>query len=110
MKKELRKLFGTINERYGSEIAPEGVNYVDVDLSSLADSMGLGSLKEALKHACAIIPLKQPRDGMKVMIDGRTFVRYSQLDTGIAVPDFVARAAGLARKPYVANDSMILNC
>lgn len=110
MKQELQKLFGNIAERYGSEIAPEGVNYMDVDLSSLADSMGLGSLKGSLKNACAIIPLKQPKEGMKVMIDGRTFLRYSQFESGIAVPDFVARAAGLPRKPYVAGDSMILNC
>lgn len=110
MNKELSTLLTYIAKRYESLIAADGIHYVDVDLSDLAESMGLTKLKNNLKHTGAIIPLKHHLDGMKVMIDGRTFVKYVQFDSGVAVPEFVAKASGLPSKPYVANDSMILNC
>jgi hypothetical protein len=47
--------------------------------------------------------------GMKVRIDGRTFVNYAQFESGVVVPDHVAREAGLPYRAFVPNESMILN-
>jgi hypothetical protein len=58
----------------------------------------------------AVVPLKQPVEGMKVRIDGRTFVDYAEFDSGVVVPGYEARETTLPRRPWTANDSMILNC
>ena len=46
---------------------------------------------------------------MKVRIDGRTYVNYAQLESGVAVPGYVAKEAGLPYKNFEPNDSMIRN-
>jgi hypothetical protein len=46
---------------------------------------------------------------MKVLIDGRTFVRYAQFDSGIAIPEYIAKDSEMAYKPFVPKESMILN-
>jgi hypothetical protein len=46
---------------------------------------------------------------MKVRIDGRTFVNYAQFESGIAVPNYVARQVDLPNRAYIAQDSMICN-
>ena len=43
------------------------------------------------------------------IILSRTFVDYAQFESGVVVPGYVAREAGLSYKTYVALDSMILN-
>ena len=48
-------------------------------------------------------------EGMKVRIDGRTFVNYVQSETGVAMPGYIAKYSGLPHKAYEAWDSMILN-
>lgn len=53
--------------------------------------------------------LKDPQPGMKVRIDGRTFANYAEYAKGFAVPEYIAKNANLPSKPYIANDSMILN-
>jgi hypothetical protein len=49
------------------------------------------------------------KEGMKVRIDGRTFVNYAQFDSGVVVPGFVARQAGMKHRTYEPLDSMVLN-
>jgi hypothetical protein len=56
-----------------------------------------------------IVPLKEPQPGMKVRIDGRTFVNYAQYDSGIAVPGHVARNTSRPYAKFVPEDSMICN-
>jgi hypothetical protein len=46
---------------------------------------------------------------MKVRIDGRTFVNYAEYSEGFSVSAPIAKKAGVAFKPFVANNSMILN-
>ena len=57
----------------------------------------------------AIVPLKHPVSGMKVRIDGRTFVNYAQFESGVVVPNFIARDAGLSYKTFIPHDSMVCN-
>ncbi len=66
-------------------------------------------IQSRFQNVSAIILLKAPAKGMKVLIDGRTFVDYAQFGSGIAVPGYVAREAGMPFKTYTAHDSMILN-
>jgi hypothetical protein len=46
---------------------------------------------------------------MKVRIDGRTFIDYAQFESGVVVPGYVAREAGLTYKTFLPLGSMILN-
>lgn len=110
MEKELSDLIDYIGESYKEAIEPGARHYREVSVGRWAQEKGFPELSEQFKNAYAIVPLKTPVAGMKVRIDGRTFIDYRQHDSGIAVPGYVARAAGQHYKTFVANDSMILNC
>ena len=99
-----------LGRQYGDRLSKNGRNYIEVNLGRLADTLGYTDISDQLRCTGAIIPLKDHVPGMKVRIDGRTFVRYSQFDSGVALPGHVAGKSGLPSRPYVPNDSMILNC
>jgi hypothetical protein len=82
---------------------------MEVNLAEQARKLGYGDLIEKYGTASAIVPLKNPQPGMKVRIDGRTFVNYAEYDSGIAVPGYLAKASGMNYRTFVPNDSMICN-
>jgi hypothetical protein len=82
---------------------------MEVSISQQAHKMGFTDLEKKFDTAYVIVPLKQPVRGMKVRIDGRTFVNYGQLNTGVAVPGYVIKESRLPYKTFVPNHSMILN-
>jgi hypothetical protein len=90
-------------------ISHDARNYKEVDMSQVAADLGLADAKDSYRHVNAIVPIKAPVEGMKVRIDGRTFVDYVQFDSGVAVPGYVAAESGLPHRAYEAWDSMILN-
>ena len=109
MDNHLGKLIEKIGERFGDRIAAESRLYIEVGLGREAQKHGFAELTDAYRSVFAVVPLKTPLPGMKVMIDGRTFVNYAQYASGVAVPGYVARSAGLPFKAYQPNESMILN-
>lgn len=109
MNQELNTILQRLGEEYRESIARDARNYVEVDLGEKARSLGYDDLGEKYKGANAVIPLKAPVKGMKVRIDGRTFINYGQFESGVAVPGYVARDASLPYKTFVPCDSMILN-
>jgi len=109
MKTDLGDVLNKIGESFKQEIANESKVYLEVDIGKQAEKFGYSDMKEKYHGVSAVVPLKQALPGMKVMIDGRTFIRYAQFESGIAVPEYVAREAGLRYQTYQPNDSMILN-
>jgi hypothetical protein len=109
MNKELDKLLMNLGEKFGDKISVTGRNYIEVDLGKQAENLGYTTLKEKYHDVYAIVPLKKEVDGMKVRIDGRTFVKYAQFESGIAVPGYVKTDTNLPHKDFIPNDSMILN-
>lgn len=109
MKTELDKILISIGETFGDKISASGRNYLELDLGKHAGTLGYETVKSKYAKINVIVPLHQPVPGMKVRIDGRTFVNYAQFESGIAIPGYVASETGLPRKPFVPNDSMILN-
>ncbi len=109
MNTKLDDLLLKISDEYRENLQADARNYLEVDLGRRAEKLGYADLTEKYRNVFAVVPLKQPVHGMKVRIDGRTFVKYAQFDSGVAVPGYVAEEAGLPRKPFVPNDSMILN-
>lgn len=90
-------------------ILPSSNVYREVDIGEQAARLGLSELKGRYKDVFAIVPLKEASKGMKVLIDGRTFVNYAQYDSGVVVPGYVARESALPFRPYVPDESMVLD-
>jgi hypothetical protein len=105
----LDRLLDSLNAEFAGLIAMDGRHYLEVDLGKRAETMGLTDLSCWLARANAVIPLKRPFEGMKVRIDGRSFVNYDQFDSGVVVPGYIARHSGKRHAPYLPNESMILN-
>jgi hypothetical protein len=110
MKRHFNEVLESIVKEYDGNILAGARHYLEVDIGKRAEALGYPKLKERYGQVCAIVPLKHPTKGMKVRIDGRTFVNYAQYDSGIVVPGYVADKAVQPYKPYIPNDSMILNC
>jgi hypothetical protein len=109
MENNLCRVLSKIGDDYKDNISDDSRFYLEVSIARKADELGFADIKEYYKDAYAIIPLKYPMSGMKVRIDGRTFVNYSQFDSGVVVPHYVASQAEMPKKAYVAHDSMICN-
>ena len=104
----IKRVLDHIGKTYRERISPDSRYYIEVSIGKFAEELGYNDLAETLKDSHAVIPLKEPADGMKVRIDGRTFVDYCMHPTGFALPGYVAKDAGLKCPKYTANDSMIL--
>ncbi|MFO7861665.1 MAG: hypothetical protein R6U41_10620 [Desulfosalsimonas sp.] len=110
MNKDIDKVIESISQSHKDHIDQHGRHYVEVSIGTAAEKLGFADMAEKYKTTWAIVPLKGPVSGMKVRIDGRTFVNYAQFDSGVAVPGYVAPDTGLAHHPYEAQHSMVLNC
>jgi 4-hydroxy-3-polyprenylbenzoate decarboxylase len=109
MQHDMIAVINAIEEKFRGILSAESRNYLEVDIGKEAERLGYVEFREKYHGVSAIVPIKEAVDGMKVMIDGRTFVNYVQFDSGIALPEHVVRESGLSGKPYIANDSMMLN-
>ncbi len=105
----LHQVIESIGNEFRRKIQKGARHYLEVNIGAQAEKMGYDGLKARYQDSFAIVPLKQPQKGMKVRIEGRTFVNYAEYDSGIAVPGYVAAEIGHSLKPYVPNDSMICN-
>ena len=98
-----------IGEDHKENICVQSRHYLEISLAQKAAELGFTEMEEPYKSAHAIVPLKHPVKGMKVRIDGRTFINYAQFESGIVAPQYVARQADLRHRTYIAKDSMICN-
>lgn len=109
MNRNLSNVLTRIGEMFKGTISDNSRFYREVNIGEQAGKLGYSDVAETFRNTHAIVPLKQAAEGMKVRIDGRTFVNYAQFGSGIAVPAYVARECDLPYKTFVPNDSMILN-
>ena len=109
MNQRLNEVLEAIGDCYRGKIQRGSRHYLEVNVGKTAAALGYGELEEKYATTFAIVPLNAPQRGMKVRIDGRTFVDYAEYASGIAVPGYLARESGNAFVPFVANDSMICN-
>lgn len=109
MNRNLDNILTGIAEEFRSNISENSRYYLEVDIGKHAGKMGYSDEEMKYGKVNAVVPLKEPVKGMKVMIDGRTFTDYAQFGSGIAVPGYVARDSELPCKAYEADESMILN-
>ena len=109
MTENLSEVIARIGEEYRDNIDNDSRHYLEISIAEKAAELGFSEAREQYKNVFAIVPLKRRVSGMKVRIDGRTFVNYAQFESGIVVPDYVARQVDLPHRGYIAKDSMICN-
>ena len=109
MQKKLSDVLRKIGEEFKNQILPGSRFYLEVDIGGQAAKYGHFELEKNYHDIYAIVPLKRPVRGMKVRVDGRTFVNYVQFESGIVLPNFVANEINLSHKTFMPNDSMIRN-
>lgn len=109
MNEKLDTVLSSIGEEFQGKIQRGARHYLEVSVGKQAEKMGFYDLKKKYENTYAVVPLRGPQKGMKVRIDGRTFVDYAEHPSGIAVPGYLAKEAGKAFKTFIPNDSMICN-
>lgn len=110
MSNPLKQILDHIGQAYKSVIEIDSEHYMEVSLARTAQALGYEQLRAQYKDAYAMVPLKAPVPGMKVRIDGRSFVHYCRHPSGFAVPGYIAKDAGMRCRAFVPGDSLILNC
>ena len=96
-----------IGDELKDQISAGSRYYLEVDIGKRAEKFGCSEFKKKYHGVYAIVPLKHPVNGMKVRVDGRTFVNYAQFESGIVLPSYLAKKVNLSYKTYIPNDSMI---
>ena len=109
MANNLSEVLAKIGEAYKENIQADSRYYLEISIAQKAAELGFSDVQERYQTALAIVPLKQPVNGMKVRVDGRTFINYHQFESGIVVPDHVAGQVDQPHLAYIAKDSMICN-
>ena len=109
MDNKLNEVLDSIDREFGDLVRKGARHYVEVSVGKQAEKLGYHDLREKYKDTYAVVPLREPRNGMKVRIDGRTFVNYAEFESGIAVPGYLTREAQRSFTVFVPNDSMICN-
>ena len=109
MDKTLAEVLLKIGDEFRDEISTGSRFYLEIDIGKQAAKYGYYELSEKYNNKYAIVPLKHPVSGMKVRVDGRTFVNYAQFESGVVVPIYVARDAGISYKTFMPQDSMVCN-
>lgn len=109
MNQQLKKVLEHIQVAYKDNAMAGARNYRNVNIGKVALKLGFKKLHDKYLDREVVVALKGPQPGMKVRIDGRTFVKYAEYADGFSVPEHIAKKAGLPFKTYEANDSMILN-
>jgi hypothetical protein len=109
MMNNLSEVLAKIGKEYQENIQEDSHYYREISIAQKAAELGFSEVKDRYRNVHAILPLKHPIRGMKVRVDGRTFVNYAQFGSGIAVPNYVARQVDMPHRAYIAKDSMICN-
>jgi hypothetical protein len=107
MDTRLTEIIERIGETYKADIEKGSRTILELDLGREADNLGYEDLGHCLRGVEVVVPVKTQGSGMKVRIDGRTFVNYAEYDSGVAVPGRVAKGIDLPSRPFVPNDSFI---
>lgn len=105
----LSEVLTKIGEEYQEIICDDSRHYLEISLAQKAAELGFSEAKKRFRDVYAIIPLKRPVSGMRVRIDGRTFINYAQFESGVVAPRYIASQVDLPHRDYTAKDSMICN-
>lgn len=109
MTNKLTGVLNTLAAEFQGEILPTSRTYRAVDIGIAAETFGCPELKDEYYLIRAIIPLRRVKGGINIEVSGSDLSDYVQLDSGIAVPKYVAEKAELQNKKYKPSEVMLLN-
>ncbi len=109
MNRQLTTVLEHIKNQYKENAMAGGRHYLNVDIGDMGRKLGFQNISDHYANREVVVSLKTPLPGMKVRIDGRTFVNYAEYAEGFSVPKNIAEKAGIPFKEFMAMDSMILN-
>ncbi|TFG40377.1 MAG: hypothetical protein E4H48_07750, partial [Syntrophobacterales bacterium] len=66
MKTDMGKVIERIGEDFKNDLLATSMFYREVSIDQLSERLGLTKLKGRYRNVFAIVPLKQPAEGMKV--------------------------------------------
>ena len=78
MTDNLSDVITRIGEDHKENISKDSRHYLEINLAKRAAELGFAEAVQEYRDVFAIVPLKHPVSGMKVRIDGRTFVNYAE--------------------------------
>ena len=87
MNEQLTAVLEHIKETYQDKAMAGERNYLNVDIGKAALALGFRDLYDKYLDREVVVVLKKPLPGMKVRIDGRTFVNYAEYARGRAFMD-----------------------
>ena len=105
----LADVLNGIVAEFDGEILATANTYSLVDIGKASEVLGHPELKDRYDDVNAVIPLRRTRGGLNFEVNGKDLSDYAQLNSGIAVPAYVAEEAGLPSKQYQPKDRMVLN-
>ncbi|MEA3515248.1 MAG: hypothetical protein U9R34_07240 [Nanoarchaeota archaeon] len=108
MTNRLADVLNKISAEFEGEILPDSDKYILINIGKVAESLGQSELKGRYDDVAAVVPL-EIESGISAIINGKDLCAYAQLDSGIAVPAYVAEEAGLPSKQYQPKDIMYWN-
>lgn len=105
---ELGDILIKIGEEFKEEIWAKSDKYCLIDIGKAFEAFGIkdGDKYEGVK---AVVPLKKgQKDSIAILVNGKDLSDYAHLESGIAVPEWVAEEAGLTYKKYEPKERMTL--
>jgi len=105
---DLGDVLTKIGEEFKDEIWAKSGTYCLIDVGKAFEVLGKENA-DNYKGVNAVVPLKKsPEKGIPFLVNGKDLSDYCQLESGIAVPEWMAEESGLTHKPYKPKDSMVL--
>lgn len=108
MTNRLADVLNKISAEFEGEIVHDSDKYILINIGKVAESFGQSELKGRYDKVAAVVPL-EIESGISAIINGKDLCDYAQLNSGIAVPAYVAEEAGLPSKQYQPKDIMYWN-
>ena len=101
MTNDLAEVLNGIAAEYEGEINPKSDLYSLVDIGKAAQALGKPELFDRYEGVRAVLPLRRRRgSGLAIAVNGLGFADYVQLESGLAVEEYVAKEADLESTPY----------
>ena len=116
---ELGDVLIKIGEEFKDEIWAKSGTYCLIDVGKAFEVFGKKKNADKYKGVNIVVPLnegplnvvplkKDSERGVPLIVNGKNFSDYCQLESGIAVPEWLAEESALTYKPYKPKDSMTL--
>ena len=102
----LTKVLEKIAEEHKGNLMPKSKIYCNVDLAKAFEKNGFKG--DRYLGVYVIVPLRKLLSKKNYSVNGAAFVELYQLDSGIVLPEWVAKESGLKYNKYKPKDLMTL--